>query len=56
MKTAIERAFASGKPSVVNVVAGPYAKAKTRAFGSYSSRLDRGGYRNQRWTTARTVT
>ncbi len=40
IRPAIERAFASGKPSVVNVVTDPYAKAKTQAFGSYSSRLD----------------
>ncbi len=40
IRPAIERAFASGKPAVVNVVVDPYAKAKTQAFGSYSSRLD----------------
>jgi thiamine pyrophosphate-dependent acetolactate synthase large subunit-like protein len=40
IRPAIERAFASGKPSVVNVVTDPYAKARTQAFGSYSSRLD----------------
>lgn len=40
IRPAIERALASGKPSVVNVVTDPYAKAKTQAFGSYSSRLD----------------
>lgn len=40
IRPAIERAFASGKPAVVNVVTDPYAKAKTQAFGSYSSRLD----------------
>ena len=40
IRPAIERAFASGLPAVVNVVTDPYAKAKTQAFGSYSSRLD----------------
>lgn len=40
IRPAIERAFASGRPAVVNVVTDPYAKAKTQAFGSYSSRLD----------------
>lgn len=40
IRPAVERAFASGKPAVVNVVVDPYAKAKTQAFGSYSSRLD----------------
>ena len=40
IRPAIERAFASGKPAVVNVVTDPYAKATTQAFGSYSSRLD----------------
>jgi acetolactate synthase-1/2/3 large subunit len=40
IRPAIERAFASGKPAVVNVVADPYVKARTQAFGSYSSRLD----------------
>ena len=40
IRPAIERALASGKPAVVNVVADPYAKATTQAFGSYSSRLD----------------
>lgn len=37
---AIERSLASGKPSVINVVVDPFAKATTQAFGSYSSRLD----------------
>ena len=40
IRPAIERALASGLPSVVNVVVDPYVKAKTQAFGSYSSRLD----------------
>lgn len=40
IRPAIERSFASGLPSVVNVVVDPYAKAKTQPFGSYSSRLD----------------
>ncbi len=40
IRPAIERAFASGKPSVVNVVVDPFVKAKTQPFGSYSSRLD----------------
>ncbi len=40
IRPALERAFASGKPAVVNVVTDPYAKARTQAFGSYSSRLD----------------
>jgi thiamine pyrophosphate-dependent acetolactate synthase large subunit-like protein len=40
IRPAIERSFASGRPSVVNVVVDPYVKAKTQAFGSYSSRLD----------------
>jgi thiamine pyrophosphate-dependent acetolactate synthase large subunit-like protein len=40
LRPALERALASGKPAVVNVVVDPYAKAKTQAFGSYSSRLD----------------
>jgi thiamine pyrophosphate-dependent acetolactate synthase large subunit-like protein len=40
IRPAIERALASGKPSVVNVVVDPYVRAKTQAFGSYSSKLD----------------
>ena len=39
-RPAIARAFASGKPAVVNVVTDPYAKARTQAFGSYSSRRE----------------
>jgi acetolactate synthase-1/2/3 large subunit len=40
IRPALERSFASGLTSVVNVVVDPYAKARTQAFGSYSSRLD----------------
>jgi len=40
IRPAIARSFASGKPSVVNVVVDPFVKAKTQPFGSYSSRLD----------------
>jgi thiamine pyrophosphate-dependent acetolactate synthase large subunit-like protein len=40
IRPAIERALASGRPAVVNVVTDPYAKAKTQPFGSYSARLD----------------
>lgn len=39
LRPALERALASGRPTVVNVVVDPYAKATTQAFGSYSSRL-----------------
>ncbi|MFN8556083.1 MAG: thiamine pyrophosphate-dependent enzyme [Dehalococcoidia bacterium] len=40
IRPALERAFASGLPAVVNVVVDPYVKAQTQAFGSYSSRLE----------------
>ena len=40
IRPAIERAFASGRPAVVNVVTNPYDKARSQAFGSYSSRRD----------------
>jgi acetolactate synthase-1/2/3 large subunit len=40
IRPALERALASGKPAVVNVVVDPYVKAQTQPFGSYSSRLD----------------
>ena len=39
LRPALERALASGRPTIVNVVVDPYAKATTQAFGSYSSRL-----------------
>lgn len=40
IRPAIKHALAAGKPAVVNVVTDPYAKARTQAFGSYSSLLD----------------
>ncbi len=39
LRPALERAIATGKPSVINVVVNPYARATTQAFGSYSSKL-----------------
>jgi len=39
IRPAIDRALASGRPTVVNVVVDPYARATTQNFGSYSSKL-----------------
>ena len=33
IRTALEQAFASGKPAVVNVITDPNAQAQTRPFG-----------------------
>jgi acetolactate synthase-1/2/3 large subunit len=37
IKPALERAFASGKPAVVNVVTDPMARAVTSAFSAYET-------------------
>jgi acetolactate synthase-1/2/3 large subunit len=39
LRGALERSQSSGKPSIVNCVVNPFAKASTQAFGSYSSKL-----------------
>ena len=41
IRPAIERAFASGKPSCVNVHVEEHARATTVAFGGYSTRMSR---------------
>ncbi len=38
LRPALERAFASGKPAVINVVTDPHARSTTQSFGVYADR------------------
>ena len=41
IRPAIERAFASGKPACVHVIADEHARASTVPFGGYSTMMQR---------------